>query len=178
MTINATGGLVGGNIVFSKAGLTGLSGAATTISTGAGGIAYTIQGKYQASKAQLSGVAVPTIDVVTGAGFKPILADQACVFVFTLDGSGNLGVAQGPLPISPTTTGTQRNVDDNGNYTAPPQFPSIPDSLTPFAYAVIRAQSSVAAAGWVFGSGLWNATGIVIGGVDDIVTLPATPQVS
>ncbi len=122
---------------------------------------------------------MPTTDVVTGASFKALLADQACTFVFTLDGSGSHGVAQGPLPISPTTTGTQRNVDDNGNYSAPPQFPSIPDTLTPFAYAVIRAQSTVAAAGWVFGTGLWNATGIVIAGVDDITApLPATPQIS
>ena len=52
MTINANGGLVGGNLTLSKAGLTGLSGAATTYSTGATAITYTIGGKHQAAKAQ------------------------------------------------------------------------------------------------------------------------------
>lgn len=178
MTINATGGLVGGNLTLTKAGLTGLSGSATTVSTGAGGITYTIQGKYQASKSQMSGVAAPTTDVVTGAGFKAILPNQGCAFVFTLDGNGNLGVAQGPLPVSPTTTGTQKSVDDSGNWSLLPQFPSIPDALTPFAYAVIRCQSTSAASGFVFGTTQWNATGVVVAGVDDVALLPAAPQVS
>lgn len=178
MTINANGNLVGGSICLSKAGVTGLSGAATTFSTGATAVTYANQGKLPALKAQVSGGVTPTVDVVTGAAFKPIQKNQGGVFVFTLDAAGNYGVAQGPLPVSPTTTGTQTNVDDSGNYSFMPQFPSIPDALTAVSYVVVRAQSTYAGSGFIFGTALWNTTGIVISTPQDIMTLPAVPQVA
>jgi len=177
MSYNVNGALFGGNINFSKAGITGFSGAAVTFSTAAA-INYTIGGKWQTQKAIISTTAVPTTDVVTGAGFKALLADQACTFVFTLDGSCNVGVAQGPVPVQPTTLATVKSVDDSGNFNFIPQFPAIPDTLTPFAYVVVRTQSTIAASGFVFGTTNWNATGVVIAGSDDIAVLPAVPQVS
>ncbi len=176
MTMNATGGLVGGNLCLSKAGLTGISGAATTYSTGATAITYSVGGKIPATKSQVSGGTTPTTDVVTGAAFKPIQKNQGTVFVFTLDASGNVGVAQGSLPVSPTTTGTQTNVDDNGNWSSPPQFPALPDTLTAIGYVVVRATSSYAGTGFLFGSANWNTTGINCSTPQDVVALPAVPQ--
>lgn len=177
MSINANSGLFGGNITLSKAGLTGISGGATTYSTGATAITYAVGGTIPATKGQVSGGTTPTTDVITGKAFKPILANQGCVFVWTLDASGNVGVAQGSLPVSPTTTGTQTNVDDSGNYTLLPQFPQLSDLLTPFAYTVVRASSSYAGTGFLFGSANWNTTGITCS-TNDVFTLPAVPKTS
>lgn len=175
MTMNITGGLAGGNVCLSRAGLTGISGAATTYSTGATAITYTVNGKFAPAKTQVSGGTTPVVDVVTGAAFKPIAKNQGCVFVWTLDFAGNVGVAQGPLPISPTTTGTQTNVDDSGNYILSPQFPALPDTLTAIGYTVVRASSSYAGTGFMFGSANWNTTGITCS-TQDVSVLPATPQ--
>ena len=147
MTMNATGGLVGGNVVLSRAGgatanLTGVAATAATTYT-IQNVTYSIAGKLF-FKATAAGAVTPVIDVVTGVAFKPILKNQGCMFIWTLDSAGNVGLAQGPLPVSPTVTGTQTNVDDSGNFSAPPQYPAIPDILTPFAYSVIRAASIAA----------------------------------
>lgn len=174
--INQTGGSVGGNVCLSKAGWTGLSGAVTTYSTGATAVTYSVAGKIPAAKAQVSGGTTPTTDVVTGAAFKPLLKNQGTVFVLTLDAAGNYGVAQGSLPVSPTTAGTQTNVDDSGNWSTPPQFPSLPDTLTAVSYVVVRAASTYAGAGFLFGSANWNTTGITVTTPQDVFQLPAAPQ--
>jgi len=98
MSYNINNAIFGGNVALSSAGLTGLSGAATTYSTGATAVTYAIGGKLY-SKAQVSGGTTPTTDVVTGATFKALGKNQGCVFVWTLDASGNYGVAQGPIPV-------------------------------------------------------------------------------
>lgn len=177
MTINANGGLVGGNVVLSRAGgatanLSGITGAATTYTIQ--NVTYSVGGKLY-YKGTASGAATPTTDVVTGKAFNAIQKNQGCVYVWTLDAAGNVGVAQGPLPVSPTTTGTQTNVDDSGNYTLLPQFPAIPDTLTPFAYSVVRTTSSYAGTGFLFGSANWNTAGVVATAVD-LLVLPAVPQ--
>ena len=175
MSQNINAAIFGGNVALSSAGVTGLSGAATTFSTGATAVTYAIGGKLL-SKAQVSGAASPTTDVLTGAAFKAIGKNQGCAFVFTLDASGNYGVAQGPLPVQAGTTGAPTNVDDSGNWTAAPQFPAIPDTLTPVAYTLIRGQSTLAAAGFIYGTSNWNATGVVITTPQNVMALPATPQ--
>ena len=68
-------GATGGNLCFVSAGLTGLSGAATTFSTGATTLQYTNQGKLL-TKAQVSGGATPTTDGVTGT-IMTLVANQA-----------------------------------------------------------------------------------------------------
>jgi len=177
MTINANGGLVGGNVVLSRAGgatanLSGITGAATTCTIQ--NTTYSIGGKLY-YKATASGAATPTTDAVTGKAFNAIQKNQGCVFVWTLDAAGTVGLVQGPLPVSPTTTGTQTNVDDSGNWTIPPQFPAIPDTLTPFAYSVVRAASTYAGTGYLPGSANWNTTGITAGAVD-LFAVPAVLQ--
>jgi hypothetical protein len=173
--LNATGALFGGNVALSAAGVTGISGAATTFSTGATAVTYAIQGKLF-SKAQVAGAATPTVDVVTGVSFKAIQKNQGCAFVWTLDAAGNYGLAQGALPVQAGTVSAPTTVDDGGNWTAVPQFPAIPDTLTPVAYMIVRATSAYAGVGFLPGSAVWNTAGIVITTPQSVFALPASPQ--
>jgi len=177
MSYNITSALQGGNVTLSKAGLTGLSGAATTYSTGSTAITYAVQGKIPTAKAQVSGGTTPTTDGVTSATFAVLKANQGCAFVWCLDVSGNVKVVQGTVPIQPGTVSTVTNVDDSGNWVYAPQFPQIPDTLAPFAYAIVRLTSSYAGTtGFRFGTDNWNTTGVATIAVQDVFTLPAFPQ--
>ena len=122
----------GGTFVATKAGLTGISGAATTYSTGAAAQEYCINGKAY-SKAQVSGGTTPTTDKITGAAFKGLVAGKKSVFVFTLNAAGTVGVAQGSVEAIDT-----------------PQFPTLPDTEAPFAYVIVTAGSTTVGT-WTFG---------------------------
>lgn len=189
---NLNGSIAGGNITLGKAGLTGLSGAASTITTsvtgGATSLTYMNQGR-QYNKANLAGVATPVNDASTslavlgtaasGAAFRPLVAQQppvgrttiypgsvAC-FVFGFDTAGNLRVAQGEVvPYTDTSAGS----------TIVP-MPQIPDWMTPFGYAVIKLVSATAAS-WTFGTSLWNATGVTIDTPVDVGVMPAVAIVT
>jgi len=179
MSTNLTSAAFGGNLVLSRAGgatanVSGITGAATTYTIQ--NVTFALQGKLY-YKATASGAATPTTDVLTGVAFKSLAKNQGDVFVWTLDASGNVGVAQGPLPVQAGTTGAVTNVDDSGNWTANPQFPAIPDTLTPIAYTVVRLTSSYAGTGFLFGGANWNTTGVNATTVD-LFDLPASPQVS
>ena len=180
MSMNANGGLVGGNVVTSRLGaavanLTGVAAtAAKTYTTQA--MAYSVGGKlyYVAGAA---GATLPVVDAVTLVAFKPIQKNQGCVYVLTLNAAGVVGVVQGPIPISATTVSLQTNVDDSGNWAYPPQFPAIPDTLTPFGYTVVRLASTYAGTGFLAGtSDNWNATGVTCT-QQDLFSLPAFPQI-
>ncbi len=178
---NLTGDDFGGNVVLSRAGgatanLVGVTAAKTYTTQN---ITYVVGGKLF-YKAAVTTQTAPTTDVVTTAAFKPIVANQGCTYVWTLDASGNFGLAQGPIPVSPTTTGTQTNLDASGNFTAPPQFPFLPDTLTAVSYFVVKAGSTyVTTGGFIPGvSDNWTgATGLTAAQVD-VMALPAFPQVS
>ena len=160
MSYNLTGALQGGNVTLVKAGLTGLSGAATTFSTNA--LTFAIGAKVPAAKT-FTTAATPTTDASTGVAFKPLVANQVCVFLFGVDAGGNAKVAQGQAV--PWT-------DTSANSTAVP-FPSLPDTVAPFGYAVIKAGSTTSG-NWTFGSSNWNATGIVVDTPVDIIAPPSS----
>ncbi len=168
---NLTGAAFGGNLVLNSAGLTGLSGAVSTYSTGSA-INYSVNGVLPTAKATISGASAPTVDVAQTAflgantAFKPQTTSTAAVYVFTLDASGNVGVAQGP--IAPWI--------DTSAKSTPLNFPAIPDTVTPFAYVVIKLGAT--GTSWTFGTGLWNATGIVIDPVVNVSLLPGTDAIT
>jgi hypothetical protein len=190
MSYNLNGAITGGNITLSKAGITGLSGAATTFSTsavgGATGITYLNQGAIN-YVANLALQAVPVNDAgsvgavlgtaASGQAFRPLVAQQApagyspnlvypgsaCVFVFGLDANGSVRVAQGKV------------VSYAGNQSTP--LPELPDWMTPFAY-VVMSFTSATAASWTFGTGLWNATGLTINTPVNVGTLPPVDPVA
>lgn len=155
----------GANFCTTKAGLTGISGAATTYSTGAAAQTYAVNGKA-ATKAQVSGGATSITDLNTGVAFTGLTANKGSVFVWALNAAGTVAVAQGSV----------EPLDAAGAFVNPPQFPRLPDSNTAFAYVVIKAGATTVGT-WTFGSSNWNSTGITVS-VVDVLMLPSRPQVA
>lgn len=186
MSYNLTGAVQGGNFTLSRAGgatanITGLSGAASTYTIQ--NVTFSNQGKIY-FKATAAGAATPTTNAssisatqanaASGAAFVAQVAQQAlagstvalagsaCAYVFGLDPAGNVRVSQGPIV---------NYTDTSANSTRCP-LPSLPDWMTPVAYAVIKLVSATPAT-WLFGTGLWNAAGVTIDTPVDVAALPA-----
>ena len=187
MSYNLTGAAQGGNLTLSRAGgatanISGLSGAASTFTIQ--NVTYTNQGKFF-FKATAAGATTPVNNAAsasavaavaaTGAAFVPMVTQQApsgsttvftgsaCAFVWGLDALGNVRVAQGPLI----------NYTDTSALSTRCPLPTLPDWFTPVSYVVIKFVSATASV-WTFGTSLWNATGITIDPLVDVITLTAT----
>ena len=174
MSYNLTAAAFGGNQVYSRAGGATLNlvtgGAATTFTPQ--NITYSVSGKMYFGASGTIGTASPTTDGVTLLAFRPVTPNQGCVFVWCLNAASAIKVVQGPLSGA-------NSVDDSGNWINPPQFPAIPDTLTPISYSVVRAASTASAAGWLLGTNNFaSVTGITVATAVDIALLPATPQTS
>lgn len=145
-----------------KAGLTGLSGAATTFAT-AVAITYAIAGKAF-SRAAIAGGVTPVVDFLTGKAIT-LIANQGTVVVWCLDAAGTVRLVQGS--VEPMTGG--KFLKDY------PQFPTLSGQiLAPFAYSVHQADATTAGV-FTFGVSNWNATGLTHS-VTDVITLPQRPQ--
>lgn len=155
--------LRGGSFLATKAGLTGISGAATTYSTGATTLQYSVKGKAS-TKAQVSGGATPTTDAVTALAIT-LAAGFATVVVWGLNAAGTVQVIKGSTEA----------LDGQGNFVNAPQFPALPDTFTPFAYHLIQAGATASL--FTFGSSNWNATGLTHT-VVDVLILPDRLQTS
>lgn len=145
------------------------AGTTTTISTTAT-VPFCINGKALAKTAITNG-ATPTTDAATGLAFRPVPANNGSVFVACFDASGNVKVCQGEVAsLDPAS----------GLFITAPEFPLIPDTLTPFGYLIIKAASTYVATttGWLFGThNNSSVTGITYTFVD-VMTLPARPQIA
>lgn len=142
--------------------LTGLSGAATTVST-TGTPSYYLKGKIIASTNQ-SGGATPTTDIATAAAFKALKTSEGCLFVFGWDSSAPtvFSVAQGKIVKAADVTNKSASYD----------FPNIPDTFCPVAFVTI---SYVGSSTWTLGTSNWNATTTTIGTVINCAMLPNQP---
>ena len=178
MSYNLNAAAMGGNLVLSRAGAAvanlALVAAAKTYTTQA--LTYTVQGKLYYAAGVTAAVA-PLVDGVTGKAFLPLQKNQGCAFMWAVNAAGAVVLVQGPTPVTATTVITVTNVDDLGNYSLVPQMPPLPDTFTPFAYMIVRLQSTYAGTGFVAGSSdNWNATGVVAS-TQDLFSLPAFPQI-
>ena len=153
--------LRGGTWNRDSAALTGLSGAATTVST-TSTPSYVLNGKIIASTNQAGG-ATPTLDNTTGAAFPPLTTGKTAVFVFGWDSRTPtvVSVSQGPI----VSTADVANGSDAYDW------PGIRDTMCPFAYVTI----SFVGTSWTFGTSNWNAATTTIGTVQNIATLPIAP---
>lgn len=143
-----------------------IAGTTSTLSS-TGTVYFGIRGKAY-SHAALSNTATPTTDVNTGLAYVPVTTNTGCVFVIGFNAAGTLLAAQGGLQA----------LDAAGLFTISPQFPILPDNFAPIAYQVIKAGSTAAAAGWVFGTGNQaSVTGITYT-IVDVMGLPDRPQIS
>lgn len=149
-----------------KAGLTGISGAATTYSTGTA-LYCAIRGKAY-TLATVSGGATPTTGAVSAAAIT-LTASQARHVVWALNTSSAVVVIEGPVV----------SLDANNAYVdgQPPAFPDVDLSLyAPFAYTLHKASSSLSGT-FTFGSSNWNTAGMTHT-VVDVLAMPDRPQTS
>lgn len=179
MSLNLTNAVQGGNLVLSRAGgatanLSGVAAtAAKTYTTQA--LTYSVIGKLFFA-AGAAGATAPTVDGVTGLAFKALQKNQGCAYLWCVNAAGVVSLVQGPVPVQPGSVTVVTNVDDSGNYGLVPQFPGLLDTQTPFAYMIVRLQSTYAGTGFVPGaSDNWNATGVVTTTADTF-DIPSVPQ--
>lgn len=139
----------------------------TTTLTNTGTIHYCIGGKAY-NKSAMTNAATPTTDANTGIAFVAVTPNTGCAFVIGLNAAGSLVVAQGGLQA----------LDVAGNFIVAPQFPAIPDTMCPISYEIIKAGSTAAAGGWVFGTNNQSSVTGITYALVDLMTLPARPQVA
>lgn len=152
------------NYSVGKAGLTGISDAATTYSTGASGFSFAIDGKAY-NKTQVSAGTTPTTDGNTGAPIT-LTAGYGTVVVWAINASGTVSVYQG----------SEEALDSSGDFINATQLPRLPDTVAPFAYTIHKGGSTLSGT-FTFGSSDWNTTGMTHT-VVDVMQLPSRPQVS
>ena len=119
-----------------------VAGTTTTLSLSVATV-FALGGKVY-SKAIATNQATPTTDAATGLGFNGVKANKGSVFVIGLDASGNTVAVQGEIT----------DLDASGNFVVAPEFPaSIPDTMCPIGYIVIKAGSTADnTTGWLLGT--------------------------
>jgi len=135
---------------------------------------HVCNGKFQTAQTALSNAVTPTTDFNTGLAFPALVgtatAGQGTVVVYGyLEGGAN-GIASVKCMM-----GSIEALDTAGNFVRPPQFPLIPNNVTPFAYQVLKQFASATSV--TFGTSSWNATGFT-NVIVHIAQLPIVPQVS
>lgn len=154
-------------VASAGAALTGLSGAANTYSSSLFG--YLLNGTPY-NKAAVSGGTTPTTDAATGLASTLGLSaiNKARAYAWVVDSAGTVKVLAGREADWPNSSGTA---------TGQPvvlEYPSIPANHVVFAVHSLAMGSNGAA--FVFGSGNWNSTGLVVGTVRNCGGfLPNTP---
>lgn len=165
MSYNLNAAIQGGNITLTTAGLTGISGAATTYSTSATAMSFMNDGKFL-TKAQVSGGTTPTTDGVTGAAFATQAINTVCCYVWSITAGGTHKVTQGKVTAWTDTTASS----------TPVPFPQLVGTDTPFAYVVIKNGSTGST--FTFGTSNWNQTGITVDTPVNVCNLPAAVPLS
>jgi hypothetical protein len=146
-----------------KAGLA--AGTTSTFST-TGATVYSIRGKAYSVAAATNG-ATPTTDANTVAAFPSLVANQGAIVVFGYNAAGAVKCMQGNIQA----------LDATGNFILAPQFPPIPDTVTPFGYLVLKAGSTLVGT-FIFGTNNLSAVTGMTYAFQDVVTLTDRPQVS
>lgn len=154
--------LVNGNLMLANAGLTGLSGAASTFTTGKA-VDYALGGKAF-TRAAFAAAATPVVDSMGKA--ITVQPGTGVAVLWCLDAAGNVKLCAGGAEV----------VDATGAFVfAGPQFAAPSDDFVPFAYSVHKVLPGSAA--FTIGVSLWNAAGS-IHTATSIITLPGRPQIA
>ena len=146
------------NFCTAKAGLTGLSGANNTFTTGL--FTYAINGKAY-KKSAVTGGNTPA----TSADGKALSVSpgEAAVVVWAVDADGNVLLFKG------------ETVSAGAAPEKAPQFPDVPNDATAFAYTTHKVDAGGAA--FTLGVSNWNTAGATHT-VQDVLALPTRPQVA
>ncbi|MDO8547865.1 MAG: hypothetical protein Q7R68_10980 [Nitrospirales bacterium] len=137
-------------------------------------ICFCVNGKAK-TKGAVADQATPTLDYNTGAAFPALVGGASvantpghgCIVVWGMIADGTVKCMMG----------THESLDMDGNFVHAPQFPVVPDLVTPFAYQVLKAGATASATAIVFGDSNWNATGFT-NAIVNVFTLPKRPQVA
>ena len=125
-------------------------------------ITYSVNGKGY-TKAAVTNGATPTTDGNTGSAFTTLAASEGCSLTWALDASGTVTVYQGSV----------ETLDSDNNFVIAPSFAGLPDTVTAFAYQVLK--NSSAGSTVTIGTSNWNATGFT-NVIQDVLTMPNRPQ--
>lgn len=145
---------------FTDAVLGGISGADATFDTTTT-LLFAIKGLLY-SKAAVTNGGAPTTDAFTGAAFVALPNLYTCVFVWGYNAAGTVKVCQGPKVLTADVMAGSKAL----------VFPSIPDTMCPFAYHSVSHANATA---WTFGTSPWNAAGVTIDTVIPVSQLPSQP---
>ncbi len=126
-------------------------------------IEYAINGDGYRVTAITNGNPTALTDANTGNAYVALAINQGCCFVWGFNAAGTVVVAQSEIKaLDAVTAEFLKGLQ--------PQFPVIPDTMCPFAYQVVKNDSTGSAYTW--GTGNWNQTGIT----DLIVDIHALPD--
>ena len=163
--------LRGANFCSSYAALA--AGTTTTFST-TGATLYCIDGEAFTTSAATN-AATPTTDAVTGSAFTALTASKGSVFVFCYDGTSTTAATAIKVVQGSVESLTGEADGNNASFVSGPEFPTIPDTLTPFGYVVTKVGASGST--WTFGSSnLAGPPSNVKHLFHSCMTLPARPQ--
>jgi len=152
-------------------GKPGLTAGTTTTYTIATAFNYAIRGKSY-NKGTASNAAAPTTDINTGLAFVAQPIGTGCVYLYLVNSSGTVAVAQGTIVT----------LDVTGSFINLSQFPAIPDGYCPFGYEVVSLAPSTATtpavATWTYSTNNQSSVTGVTYAFADIATLPDDLQAS
>ena len=156
--------------LFVTAGLTGISGSATTYSTGATAIQFCINNKFATAKSQVSGGTTPVVGAISAAAIT-LTASHARVIVWCLNIDGTVSCHEGPIVSLDGIAGSDDYQDGRL-----PAFPAIDyRTYAPFAYHLMKAKTTTVGT-FTFGTDNWNTTGMDHTVVNVPGLLPDRPQ--
>lgn len=147
-------------------GKAGLAAGTTTTSTIGNQVDFCIDGKAY-RKAAASNAATPTTDVVDGAAFSSISANNGTVIVYGLDSSGAIKCAQGSIEA----------LDASGNFIRSPQYPQLPGNVCPIGYLVAKGGATLSNT-WTFGTNNLSGVSGMSYAFQDVMVMPSRPQVA
>lgn len=138
---------------------------------------HVCNGKFQTGQTALTNAVLPTTDYNTGAAFPAITgvlstSGQGTVVVFAYleggaDGIASVKCMQGSVESLDVGTTT---------FSRPPQFPPIPNNVTPFAYMILKQTSQESQAA-TFGTTDWAAGDYFTNTIVHIAQMPIQPQI-
>lgn len=153
------------------------TGTTSTFSVGADSD-HVCNGKFQTAYTDADNVATPTTDYNTGVAFLPITG------VSGVSGQGTVivwGLLEGGDATATSIKCMQGSVESlelaSTTFVRAPQFPSIPNNITPFAYQVLKQTSQESQAA-LFGTTAWDAGTYYTNAIVNIAQMPLQPQVS
>jgi hypothetical protein len=162
-------------ITMSLSKVTLAAGTTTTLST-TGTTTYCIRSKAYTFSAWTN-QATPTLDYATGLAFIPVLPNQGSIFLIGVDAAGTMRVIQGTV-VALDNTGAFINAPTFGGLSPAGSITSTTGNFCPVGYLVIKAGSTAAAGGWLFGTNnMSSVTGITYT-FQDCVGEPDRPQIA